>query len=350
MNVLLDFLASTVKLVYLVPFLFYYVIAKRMFLIFNKDGKVRRLLKLGLILSFFGAIIIIIMHFLGWVGVFTAENTSLDTFYLSQGFSSLFIGAGYFLIFFGLVNIKQKKLESNVFGSVYLFIFLLLFLMMNISDNLLFIFALTFYSISIFFLSYSFLLMADILASFEEPLYWFCLIGAILIILDPVFIIYDYTHILVDMEMSTLDAFFEMRTQIYLSNIISLFFVSIPHIKLLKDLFSKRKITINKDDKVSVKVLKTYINYFEKIIGTVSSTVFIKCLKDKGFEGFNIYSKESYTKLSEEESLMLLDYLIDKFHKILGPVSYRVLINIKNKTNMKIINKILLKSNVDFSY
>ena len=125
--------------------------------------------------------------------------------------------------------------------------------------------------------------------------------------------------------------------------LISFIFVAIPHFISSKNLFSSKKITQEKKEKVEyknetlTKLIIKYINYLDLILGASAMNIFTETLSrfNKTYDDF------INDDISTEALIEIVKLMVDKVNLAFGKVSNKILYNLRTEKNKNIIQQLI---------
>jgi len=330
----------SLKVIYLIPFLVFYLLTQRINKVITKKGF--NLLKAGLILTIANIAILTVTNLL--IADQTLPFNQLDDLNLYQTIINAPLLVGYFLLFKGMQKLSKNTKEDNA-PSIYsslLIVLLSVIIIVILKDQAMLALNLITYYYAMIYLCASFIIAYKSLKGIKEKYSVLVLIGAFLIILDPLIYTHLYVNILKSTDFDTVQLFLNSRVYVYLGGLIGSTLVLIPNILFLNKLRKSHILAKSENDTIVEHTIKELLNETQKVYGEAAMNLF-----DNTCESY--YQEEKkFVDSSPELNLRNLDSIEQKkfFNKLMRiyfkiiPIELgeKILEKIVDNRNSKLIN------------
>ncbi len=335
-NQLLDTIGAFTKLIYLLPFVNFYIIARRKSDYF-KDGLAARFLA-GVLIAGFGIVAYVVPNILNLVGFLNDSNFFLKDAYIVQLCINISLLIGYVILLLNSIKMLNQRLTFNELLLFLVFVLLIVYITSLIINDLLLGFVLFTYAVEIFFLASSFIVSSFIIKGFSNKYYYLPIISAFLLIIDLLLFNQLFVNCLVDWSSAT--CFYELRSLMHLVGGIAILLLFIPNIKLFFQLSNKRKIIIKKSNSLVEATIRLLLIEFQKIYGDVIFNIYKNaCLKFNNDFNKNLSCDEiNLSGLTVRDSKVFLKVLISVFKDVLSEdLTLSVVKRIMNYKNKELL-------------
>ncbi len=301
MNELLTIIGVLLKFIYITPFINYLLIIKRE----QKELELKNNYYLisGFLLLILNYLLIIMSNTL----LMNKQlNLNFNKLMIYQTVFNLFLMIGYLLLMIGVFKHDNKNFDIN--DLINIIIITLLITVLSPLNYLFIINSIT-YLLGIYFLIKSLIIMNNSLKKLQKK-YYLTIIGALLLILDPIVFINAYKQaLLINSLTEALNVLYFNRLIIYLIGTIAMILILIPNILLFIKLSRRKAFRVTSKDSIIEARIKKLLTKLQETYGEIVINLFNDVCKQFKTN----CNKVSDLKISEQK--LLFNKLINKLRR-----------------------------------